>query len=64
MKGSVWYEHNGGKLLAKDTVKMRVFLLADDHTIEQDIYLPIEVENSQCSLIRVGTHLSVRKYKG
>ena len=29
-----------------------------------DIYLPIEIENSQCSLIRVGTHLSVRKFKG
>ena len=62
-KGSVWYEHNGGKLLPTDTVKMRVFILADDHTVEQEIYLPIQVENSQCSLIRVGTHLSVRKYK-
>ena len=33
--GSIWYEHNGGKLLKNDMVKMRVFLLAANHTIEQ-----------------------------
>ena len=35
--GSIWYEHNGGKLLKNDMVKMRVFLLAANHTIEQGI---------------------------
>ena len=34
-QGSIWYEHNGGKLLKNDIVKMRVFLLAANHTIEQ-----------------------------
>ena len=34
-EGSIWYEHNGGKLLKNDMVKMRVFLLAANHTIEQ-----------------------------
>ena len=42
-----------------------VFLTASNvQKFISDIYLPIEIENSQCSLIRVGTHLSVRKFKG
>ena len=52
--GSVWDEHYGGSLLRKDNVKMRVFLLAEQHTIEQDIYLNVELDRSQCALIRHG----------
>ena len=42
------------KSAMKDNVKMRVFLLAEKHTIEQDIYMNVELDRSQCSLIRHG----------
>jgi hypothetical protein len=37
---------------------MRIFLLSEDYTIEQDIYLNIEVDSSSCTLIRVGNQLT------
>ena len=44
--GSVWYEHVGAQLLKSDTVKMRVFLLAEEHTIvrsEKDDFLEVTI---------------------